>query len=259
MERLDSLYYSVSTSHSRSSSNKRKIWKYYDTNGKLMNLEYDYSVYNVSMYVKNTMKKEDVQQTHEKFTISSMDTRNQSELIKDINVWLNTNFDLLKTSYDNCMKSFEIIDFLKNELGDYNYCTTYEVGWSVKDFYKLYIDLYSKKITLNYKGKETILSEEKLKIFIKKNKKLINQAKENEHKKYLERLEKSREEERIKKLSEETDKLSIDKSMYDATKKVGYNSKSSSFSVPRTLKQRYEAQACKPFPEKYPWERKRKN
>jgi hypothetical protein len=211
------------------------------------------------MYVKGTMRKEEVQRTIEKFTTSTMDNRKQSESIKDINVWLDTNFHLLKKSYDNCMKSFEIIEFLKGELGDYNYCTTYEVGWSVKDFYKLYIDLYSTTITLNYKGKETVLSEEKLNTFIKKNKKLINQAKENEHKKYLARVEKAREEERIKKLSEETEILSIDKSMYDATKKVGYNSKSSSFSIPRTLKERYEAQACKPFPEKYPWERKNKN
>lgn len=260
MERLDSLYYSVSFSHSRSSFNKKKSWKYYDETGQLMNLEYDYSVYNISRYVRDTMRKEDVQQIHEKFITSSMNTRQQSEYIKDINEWLNVNFHILKTSYDNCMKSFEIIDFLKSELGEYNYCTTYEVGWAIKDFYKLYIDLYSTKITLNYKGKETVLSEEKLKTFIKKNKKLINQAKENEHKKYLERLNKSREEERIKKLEEETEKLSITKnSTYDATKKVGYNSKSSSFSVPRTLKERYEAQACKPFPEKYPWERKRKN
>lgn len=259
MERLESLYYSVSVSHSRSSFNKKKTWKYYDKNGKLTNLEYDYSVYNISMYVKDTIRKREVQQTHEKFSTYSMDSRKQAEYIKDIDAWLKVNFHLLKTSYDNCMKSFEIIKFLKSELSDYNYCTTYEVGWSVKDFYKLYIDLYSTKITLNYKGKETVLSEEKLKIFIKKNKKLINQAKENEHKKYLERLQKTREEERIKKLEEETEKLSIDKSTYDATKKVGYNSKSSSFSIPRTLKERYEAQACKPLPEKYPWERKRKN
>lgn len=259
MERLDSLYYSLSISHKRSSSNTKKIWKYYDENGNLMNLEYDYNVYNVSMLNKETMIRKETQQTQEKFSIISFNNRSQSELIKNIDTWLDKHFHLLKTSYDNCMKSFETMNFLKEELGDYNYCTTYEVGWSVKDFYKLYIDLYSSKIMLNYKGKETILTQEKLKTFIKKNKKLINQAKENEHKKYLERINKSREEERIKKLEEETSKLIIDKSTYDATKKVGYNSKSSSFSIPRTLKERYEAQACKPFPEKYPWERKHKN
>lgn len=261
MDKLNSLYYSTSKSNSRSSLALRKIWKFYDKDNVFKNLEYIHSTYNVSSLNKDTMIKEEKEYVMEKYLITCNDNIRQSETIKDINEWLDSNYDILKKSYDNCMKSFEIIKYLTSELGEYNYATTYEIGWGVKDFYKLYIDLYSTKITLNYKNKETILTEQKLKTFIQKNKKLLCQAKENEHKKYLQRLKERREQERIEKLREQTEKLQLnqDGHNHDATKKVGYTNKQNSFAVPRTLKQRYEAQACKPFPEKYPWIKTKKN
>lgn len=259
MEQLKQLYYSTSFGHSKSNSFKVLTWKFYDKDNFLRNLEYKYTEYNISKLNRDTMRKEDIQEHSECFIISSQDNRH-SEYIKNIDEWLQENHKYLIQSNDNYKKSLEIIKFIKSELSDYNYATTYEVGWSVKDFYKLYIDLYSSVVTLNYKGKETKLSEQKLKTFIQKNKKLIMQAKENEYKKYLQRKQATLEQERIKKLAEETERLSIDKSKYDATRKVNYGNNrkdmTHSFAVPRTLKQRYEAQACKPFPEKYPWHSK---
>lgn len=256
MEQLKQLYYSTSVGHSKSNSFQTLTWKFYDENNRLKNLEFKHCKYRISTLNKDTMRKEEIEQESKSFYISFYDSRH-SDLIKNIDTWLTDNMQYLKKSYDNCMKSFEIINFIKSELGDYNYATTYEIGWSIKDFYKLYIDLYSTKITLNYKGKETQLSEQKLKTFIQKNKKLIIQAKENEYKKYMQRRNEFMEQERIKKLAEETERLTIDKSKYDATRKVNYGNNrkdmTHSFAIPRTLKQRYETQACKPFPEKYPW------
>jgi hypothetical protein len=260
MDKLNSLRYSVSHSYSRSSFNNRKIWKYYDEDNQLKNLEYEYTVYNISAINKKTTRKEDTQQITEKYSVSYFDIKKHYEYIEDIDKWIESKFHLLKKSYDNFMKSIEIIDFITKELGEYNYATTYEVGWSVKDFYKLYIDLYSTTITLKYKNKETVLSETKLKTFIQKNKKLINQAKENEHKKYLQRLSEQKEQTRIEKLTEETEKLQLkETSGHDATRKVGSSNRHTSFSITRTLKERYETQACKPFPQKFPWERKSKS
>lgn len=255
MEQLKELYFSTSFGYSRSNSFKVLTWKFYDKDNILRNLEYKYTEYNISKLNRDTMVKEDIQQHSDCFTLSSQDNRH-NEYIKNIKEWLKENHKYLIQSNNNYKKSLDIIKFIKSELSDYNYATTYEVGWSVKDFYKLYIDLYSSIVTLNYKGKETKLSEQKLKTFIQKNKKLIIQAKENEHKKYLQRKTEAAEKQRIQKLTEETERLNLNKSTtYDATKKVNYGGRNTTaFSIPRTLKQRYEAQACKPFPEKYPWE-----
>jgi hypothetical protein len=256
MEQLKQLYYSTSTGNSRSNSFKLLTWKFYDENNCLRNLEYKYTICNISTLNKVTRLRDEIKQENKQFYLSHTDTGHGSDLIKNIDEWLTHNMKYIKKSYDNCMKSFEIIDFIKSELGNYNYALPYEIGWSIKDFYKLYIDLYSTKITLNYKGKETQLSEQKVKTFIKKNKQLIIQAKENEHKKYIQRKNEIMEQERIKKLEEDTKQLNID-SKYDATRKVNYGSGknlTNSFAILRTLKERYETQACKPFPEKYPWE-----
>lgn len=258
MEQLKQLYYSTDISNSRSNSSIRHIWKFYDENNLLRNLESRHCVHRINTLNKTTMRREEVDHVIDGFYLSFQDTQ-QTDYIKNIDAWLQNNMKYIKKSYDNCMKSLEIINYIKSELGEYNYALTYEVGWSIKDFYKLYIDLYSTKITLNYKGKETQLSEQKLKTFIQKNKKLIFQAKENDYKKYLQRKTEIMEQERVKKLAEKTEELSLSAD-YDATRKVNYGSKknlTNSFSIPRTLKQRYEAQACKPFPETYPWKSKK--
>lgn len=251
MERLKELYYSTDVSYNRSNSSKRYIWKFYDENNCLCNLEYKHSIYRINALNRDTMIRSEIEQSFNGFMISCQDKR-QSQKINDIDNWLKDNFKYIKKSYDNCMKSFEIIDYIKMELGDYNYATTYEIGWSIKDFYKLSIDLYSIKIILNYKGKETQLTEQKLKTFIQKNKKAIIQAKENDYKKYLQRKKEAMEQRQLQQITERTENLTL-QANYDATRKVNYKGNSSGFYIPRTLKQRYEAQACKPFPEKYPW------
>jgi hypothetical protein len=258
MDKLKSLQCSVSKSDNRSNILTRYIWKFYDSNNVLKNLEYQHSIYYINTLNKKTRVREDIEHITEKYTLSSNDKKSIYEQINNIDEWLTNNLEYLTKSHDNCMKSFQIIEYLKLELGDYDFATTYEVGWSIKDFYKLYIDLYSTNITLNYKNKETKLSEQKLKTFIQKNKKLIIQAKENQEKKYIHRINETKEQERLKKLTEETEKLVIDKYQHDATRKVGTRKISSGFSIHRTLKERYETQACKPFPVKYPWEKTNK-
>lgn len=261
MEQLKELYFSTSIGNSKSNSFKILTWKFYDENNHLRNLDYKYSICRISALNKTSMLREEVEQANECFTISFQGATH-NEFIKDINHWLKDNFKYIKKSYDNCMKSLELLKFITSELGEYNYATTYEYGWSIKDFYKLYIDLYSTKIILNYKGKETQLTEQKLKTFIQKNKKLILQTKENEHKKYIQRQNEYMEKERIEKITAETERLNISKIEYDATRKVNYGRKNNdahySFALKRSLKERYEAQACKPFPEKYPWHNKSK-
>jgi hypothetical protein len=254
MEQLKKLYYANDATYNRNSSFKR-YWKFYDENNRLKNLEYNYNIYNISFLNSKTMIKEDIQKISESFFISFQDIK-LTEKINNIDDWLKDNFKYIQNSYNNCMKSFEIIEYLKLQLGNYDFATTYAVGWSIKHFYTLYIDLYNTNITLNYKNKETKLSEQTLKTFIEKNKKLIIQAKENHKKKYIQHKNEIKNQEHIKKITEtETEKLVIDKTKCDVTRRVGMHKKiSSGFSIPRTLKERYETQACKPFQVKYPWE-----
>jgi hypothetical protein len=203
---------------------------------------------------RTTRVRENLEYTSEEYTISSYEYKSTHYQIKDINEWLIDNFKYLENSYNNCIKSYDIINYIVAEIGEYNYTLTYEVCWSIKDVYKLSIDLYSNKILLNYKGKNTELSEQKLKNFIQKNKKIILQAKENKHKKYIQRYNETREKERLEQLTkdlEEQHLISI--TDCNATYKDESNNKCESFIIKRTLKERYESQACKLLQLQYPW------
>jgi len=58
----------------------------------------------------------------------------------------------------------------------------------------------------------------------------------------------------VENLAKEAEKLTIiQTSEHDATRKVGSHNKCTSFIIKRSLKERYETQACKPLPVKYPW------
>jgi hypothetical protein len=251
MDKLKSLQYSVAKYDNRCNILTRYTWKYYDSNNILKTLEYQHLIYYIDTLNKQSRIRENIQHVTERYTISLVDKKNIQESIYNIDEWLINNFEYLKKSNNDYMKSLDIIKYITSELGEYNSSLTYEVGWSIKDVYKLYIDLYSAKIVVNYKGKETELSEQKLKTFIQKNKKVIIKAKENDHTKYIQRLNEAREKED---LAKETEKLSIiQSSEYDVTRKVGSHNRCESFIIKRTLKERYETQACKPLSVTYPW------
>lgn len=254
MDKLKLLQHSISKSNNRDNILTRYTWKFYDADNILKTLEYQHLIYYISTFNKKTGR-ENIQYVTQKYLLSSFEKKYINEQIYNIDEWLINNFQYLNKSNDDYIKSLDIIKYITTEIGEYNYGLTYEVGWFIKDFYKLGIDLYSTKIMLNYKGKETQLSEQKLKTFIQKNKKVIIKAKENDHKKYIQRLNETREKNRLDYLAKETEKLSIIQlSEHDATRKVGSLNKCKSFIIERSLNERYETQACKPFPIKYPWE-----
>jgi hypothetical protein len=254
MDKLKSLKYSVAKYNNRCNILTRYTWKFYDSNNILKTLEYQHLIYYIDTLNKQSRISENIQHVTERYTISLVDKKNIQYSIYNIDEWLINNFEYLKKSNNDYMKSLDIIKYITIELGEYNFALTYEVGWSIKDVYKLYIDLYSAKIVVNYKGKETELSEQKLKTFIQKNKKVIIKAKENDHTKYIQRLNEAREKEHLEDLAKETEKLNIiQSSEHDAIRKVGTYNRCESFIIKRTLKERYETQACKPLPVTYPW------
>lgn len=254
-EILHSLRYSTSVGSNKSSYNLTKAWFYYKNN-QLMKFSHVHTKMNIMERNPRTLMREEVEKICDKFYEQCYDTRYEI-YIKDVDSWLNENLQFIIDSNQVYNNSINIVNYITSELGEYNFATGYEVGWSAPQLLKLIINLYNGEILLNYKNKDIKLNEEKLRLFIQKNKETIFKAKERDNQKHMLKVQKMREEERMKKLEEETQRLSISKSDMDATKRVGYNSSSVSISIPRTLKQRYEAQACKPFPVKYPWNTKR--
>lgn len=242
MDRLKLLHHSISECNSRGDTSFIYVWTFYNYNNVLQNLEYKHSTIYANMYDENTFTRGNVQHITEKYTLSYQ-KESTHEQIRDINEWVVHNYKYLKESHDNYMQSNDIIKYIKGELGDYNYALTYEIGWSVKDIYKLCIDLYSNKIVLNYKGKNINLSDKKVKTFIQKNRELMMQAKEIDYKKYIKQCDEIKQ----KKYLEQLGKANI-------VGEVLPRNKYESFIIKRTLKERYEGQACKPLPFKYPWE-----
>lgn len=231
-----------------------KSWLYYKNN-QLMKLNYTRSEMDIMVRNPITMIREIQHQVHDKFFEFCFD-KGYDVYIKDINMWLQENLNFIIDSNQIYNKNMDIVKYITSEIGEYQFASTYEMGWNAPNLLKLTINLYNGEMTLNYKNKDIQLNEEKLKLFIQKNKETIFKAREREHQKHMKKVQQMREEEKMKQLEEETRLLNISKPDIDATKKVGYNSKSSGIFIPRTLKQRYEAQACKPFPVKYPWNSK---
>jgi hypothetical protein len=249
MEELNALAYSIVNSSGRNTLSKTKIWKFYDRDNCLKSLHLKQDIYDVDIINRENMRREKVQQNNIKFYVLNNEYT-QVEYINNINEWLDNNLCFIKQSNNNYTKSLDIINYITLELGNYNYSTIHEVGWSLKDVYRLNIDLYSTTIKLNYKNKDNILTEQKLKNFIEKNKKIIFQVKEKRYKKHFENI-KTRENEQ---LSTQIQNIDIHDLEHDATRKVGSRNKCSSFIIQRTFKERYETQTCKKFPVKYAWE-----
>ena len=243
-ERLNKLLY---TTVNRHNTIIRK-WYFYK-NDNLYFLSHENQVYNILSRNKYTTYNKSV------YYVRLIDNhQTYCEAIYDIDKWLEEHIELLEKSADNFVKSKDIIEYVNNEIGEYCFAISNERGWYVAKLLKLTIDVYSLKITLNHKNKDTIISEKKLKTFIQKNKKIILQTKENNNKERLNRIEAQRENIRLEKLKQENEKQNvISTKAHDATKKVGMKRNCTSFSIHRTLKERYETQACKPLPVNYPW------
>lgn len=181
--------------------------------------------------------------------------------IYDIDEWLEKNIDNIKKSNNNYKKCFELVDYISENIGTYTFKTTLEIGWYIEKLLKLTLYFYEMSdkndvyIVLNYKNKNTVLTEQKLKTFIQKNKKAILQMQEKNKKEYELKMEELNKKQKEK---QELDKLELQKLLatpgHDATKKVGSSRSGANFYIRRSLKERYLTQACKPLPEKYPWE-----
>lgn len=252
IENLLSYRYFTNVCKNKSTSNITKSWVFYKNNV-MMKLKHKCHEMNIMAFNSITKKREYVNKKIEKFYEFNHNTQEDAE-IKDINVWLNENLQYIIASNQVYKNVFDIINYIKEELGEHSFSSYYEMGWSVPNFYKLTINLYNGTIMLICKNKELILTKSKLETFIQKNKESINQAKEKEYQKYMKNVIKIREEQQIQELQIQTQKLNITKPTVDSSKKVGYNVSSKSLFIPRTLKQKYEAQACKPFPVTYMWE-----
>lgn len=191
----------------------------------------------------------------------------------------------IKKSEELTKKTFELTEYINNEIGDYTGRTSYEIIWFHKkvksencseNYLKITIDIQKYQIRVfNYnENKDIITTPKNLKAFLKLNKSKILKIIQENKKLYTVKME--RYQKTNKKIKEEQklkEYIELEKHFYpngssilrpkvfetkinehDATRKVGSRVKSSSIYIKKSLKERYEIQAQKPFPVKYPWE-----
>jgi hypothetical protein len=206
-----------------------KRWYYYKEN-EFNILEYHYSEY---IDKNKTYKNEKYYNTHDSYT----------ETILSIDEWLETNLTHLIQSNDNYKQALNTIDYIQKHLGNYKYIN-YKYVWYIPKVIKLTVDLYCNKVILYYKDTETILCDKKLKSFIQKNKKTIlyaqNKLKEQNNNKIIQKKQIEINEKEQQKLLETP----------NVVKKI----KPTYFYIKKSLKERYEIQACKPLPVTHSWE-----
>lgn len=159
-------------------------------------------------------------------------------IIYNIEEWITKNIIHFEKSEKNYKKCLKLIEYINEHIGDKTYNTISEVEWNIPKYLKLSINLYQTitpnkpYILLTYlpKEKEVFLSEYKLRKFIDNNKETIMQKKAC----YIKQKE---------------EKVSINKKV-DTILKVPLIKRYNLF-INRTIKQRYESQACKIFIKKY--------
>lgn len=169
----------------------------------------------------------------------------------------------IKNSQDLYNKSNEIIKYISSEINDFNYgLTTFEAIWLIKNnnknYLKITIDLYKFIIKLtNYQDEfdtEIIITSKNLKTFLNLNKSKILQVIKNNNKLHKVRMEKNKRNDYEKHLQEIKQNQLNAITPHDATRKVGSRVKEPQIYIKKSLKERYEIQAQKPFPTKYPWD-----
>lgn len=217
------------------SNRTTKYWNYHNKNGELTRLEYVHLKYNNKEFT--TIHKINII----KFSSDIIDS---DDLIKEEIIFINRSNE----KYNMINK---LILSIEKEIGSHTFKFSDEIGWNIRNFLKITMNMYNGSIILNYKNKHITLNEDKLKLFIQKNKKLILKAKEIVDKKQIEEIEERQQETQETQKTQET-KKSIEEKQIE--KRNSLKKFSLMFSIKKTLKERYSIQSCKPFPEKYEWE-----
>lgn len=208
-----------------------RLWYYYNKNDEFICLKYEEFKYNDKSKTEN-------------FYIKYIDTK--SKFIKvDFNIIDEINY--ISISDSNYNKTSKIIASVENEIGVHNFSDTYDIGWNIKDFLIITINKYNLNITLNYKGKVIVLTEDKFNLFIKKNKIAILKAIKTLNIQYEMKLKNYSDSQELKVTEKVTEKVVL------KTSKSDFKKMCEIFSIKKTQKQRYQIQSCKPFPEIHEW------
>ena len=187
--------------------------------------------------------------------------------IKCTEKWLQDNINDIYESYKAKKESFELIDIITSNIGNYTSGNMFNYIWIIPNFCTITIELYNNDIILKKdKGKNVKLSKQKILTFIDNNNTKIKQCIENQRKIKEKEREKEQKEQKEKEQKQEQkqeqekestllmSECRVNMDEYDSTKKVGSRSKNTCFYIKRSLKECYETQACKKYPTKFPWE-----
>lgn len=174
--------------------------------------------------------------------------------ICDINDWSVLNDVHLKNNQTHYEKSVLLKNYITERIGQSTFQTTFEVGWDVPGLFKLIIQYdNSNSISLTHKSNPPKkLSVKQTQQFIEKNKETIIKA---QYKIKMQKQSKN-----SNKTSEKTPQIQetqnreTKRNTLDSTARVGRETKGKLLFIERSLKERYETQACKPFVKKYEWD-----
>jgi len=226
-------------------------WVYYNKNDDLCILTNEKGKFTMN----NSLKLIDIDSFYIKFVDKHVTERVYINEIKD-------ELEYIKKSQDLYNKSNEIIKYLSKEICKNYGLTTFEVVWLIKNndknYLKITFDMYKFIIKLtNYQSEfdtEIITSPKKLKTFLNLNKSKILQVIKDNNKLHKVKMDKNERNEFEKLLQQRKEKELELITSHDATRKVGSIVKNPQIYIIKSLKERYEIQACKPFPEKYSWD-----
>ena len=224
-------------------------WIYYNKNNDLCILSNDKG----NIIIKDKIIKVDT------YFIKLVDKR----LSETINInEIKNEIEFINISHKLYNQSNNIVKYISNII-DNNYgLNMFETFWLIKNnnkkYLKITIDMYRFIIKLtNYDEvdvKEIFVSPKQLKIFLNLNKSKILQVIKNNNKLYKVKMEKNKRLDYEKHLQEKKQKEQTFLIPHDTTRKVGSGTKSSSLFIHKSLKERYEIHAQKPFPTKYSWD-----
>jgi hypothetical protein len=234
MDTLNQFVHSHVTFKRKNNNVTIKRWYYYKEEI-LSTLEYHYSEY--------------IDEKHNKLYKNETyyNINNQlTETITPIEKWLEIHIQYLINSNEYYKISLNTIEYIKKHIGNYNTYLPYKCFWYIPKILKLTIDLYSNQVILYYKNTETILCDKKLKSFIQKNKKTILYA-QDKLKEYSNNKITQQKLQRKETYEKEQDTLLENQTIQKEIKPIY-------FYIKKSLKERYEIQACKPLPVIHPWD-----
>jgi len=212
-----------------------KSWIYYKDNS-ICKLEYHNNTF-------NDIKNNKIFETERYYNI----THEFTESIQSIDDWLDNNKCYFIDANDNYKKSIITIEWIKTHLGNYTKITPYKCIWYIHNVMTLTVHLYKNEIVLNYKNNNTILNDKKLTSFIEKNKNTILYAQNKIKQQSIQKIQTTQQHNlNINNITN----INLNNSATIATVKT----KPVNFYIKRSLKERYEIQACKPLPVTYPWD-----